>query len=118
MRLDGDARAHELHRRQPLIAYVVRVTFAERDVVDRYLPWLRAHVRQVCDAGASDGQIVVVDGEPSVEARYTFASRDVLARYEREDAPRLRQQGMDELARLGVKATFARFTGEIVPTAS
>jgi hypothetical protein len=95
-------------------AYVVRVTFEETAVVARYLPWLRAHVAHVCAAGAERAEILLVDGEPAIEARYVFASREAFARYERDEAPRLRREGLDELARLGVKATFQRWTGEIL----
>src|SRR6185295_7191597 len=101
--------------REPLkLSYVVRITFDERAIVPRYLPWLRAHVGHVCDAGAESAAIVVLDDLPAVESRYVFSSRDAFARYEKEEAPRLRREGIDELARLGVEATYTRTTGEIV----
>lgn len=118
MRLDGDARAHRLSPGQPLsIAYVVRVAFEDASALDPYLAWLRVHVEHVRAAGATSAEIVRVDGEPAFEIRYTFVSREAFARYERDDAPRLRKEGSDELSRLGLTARFSRWTGEIVSSA-
>lgn len=81
--------------------------------------WLRdAHVGHVCDAGADDAEIVILDGDasaPAVEVRYRFASREAFAAYERDHAPRLRAEGLAELERLGATASFTRTTGEIAP---
>jgi hypothetical protein len=95
-------------------AYVVRIAFDDEAAVGRYLPWLREHVEHVCEAGAQRAEIVLLDGEAAIEARYVFASRAAFERYENEEAPRLRREGKDEIARLGVQAAFTRTTGEIV----
>lgn len=106
-----------------LVSYVVRCAFADRDAMEGFLRWLRdRHVADVCAAGAEDAEIDVLDpiggAHPNaVEIRYRFASREAFARYEREEAPRLRAEGLAELARLGVApagVTFARTTGERV----
>ena len=104
-------------------SYVVRCAFADRDAMEGFLLWLRdRHVADVCAAGADDAEIDVLDpiggDHPNaVEVRYRFASRDAFARYEREEAPRLRADGLAELARLGVaseRVAFTRTTGERV----
>lgn len=114
-----------------MFAYVVRTTFVDRAPMEAFVEWLRArHVADVCEAGATDAEIVRLDStsdtEHAVEVRYRFASREAFARYEREHAPRLRADGLAELARLGLGAeaapasgdrprvTFTRTTGEIV----
>lgn len=103
-------------------SYVVRMAFADRGAMEGFLAWLRdRHVADVCAAGAAEAELVVLDPGPdaasTIEARYLFASRDAFTRYEREEAPRLRADGLAELARLGVasdRVTFTRTTGEIV----
>ena len=98
----------------------VRIAFRERAPMEGFLVWLRdRHLADVCAAGALDAELVRLDGEGFVlEARYRFASREEFGRYERDEAPRLRAEGLAEIARLGLSAdqvSFARATGEIVP---
>ena len=127
MRLDADACPDGVPRRQlnedALFSYVVRCAFVDREAMEGFLQWLRdRHVADVCAAGAEDAEIYVLDpvgGEHpnAVEVRYRFASREAFARYEREAAPRLRKDGLDALARLGVapeRVAFVRATGERV----
>ena len=96
--------------------YVVRCAFVDRKAMEGFLAWLRAcHVADVCSAGAEDAEIFVLDplagDHPhAVEIRYRFASREAFGRYEREAAPRLRQDGIDELAHLGVAGSDVAFT--------
>jgi hypothetical protein len=84
------------------------------------LVWLRdRHVADVCAAGADDAELVVLDeveGQQQhvLEMRYRFGSRGAFQRYEREQAPRLRAEGLAEIARLGIVATMTRTTGELV----
>jgi Domain of unknown function (DUF4286) len=102
--------------------YVVRIAFVDHQAMEGFLRWLRdRHIADVCAAGASDAELVVLDpvegGRHTIEARYRFASRDAFGRYERDHAPRLRADGLAELARLEVGpdgVTFTRTTGEIV----
>ncbi|MBX3192199.1 MAG: DUF4286 family protein [Labilithrix sp.] len=105
-------------------SYVVRTAVESPRAFDAYVAWLRVtHVADVCDAGASDAELVLIDvgpGEPRVvEVRYVFASREAFDAYLKNHAPRLRLDGMQELARLGLGSghgvVFTRTTGEKVP---
>lgn len=100
-------------------SYVVRISFLARAPMEGFLVWLRdRHLADVCAAGASSAELVRLDGEGFVlEARYRFPSREAFARYERDEAPRLRAEGLAEIARLGLAAdqvSFVRTTGDIV----
>ena len=104
-----------------IYSYVVRISFEDARVFDAYVNWLRdSHVGEVCTSGARDADLLVMDtvpGEPFVvEAHYRFVSREAYEKYEREQAPRLRAQGLSELARLGVEpgrgVAFHRATGK------
>lgn len=96
------AALHELLAdRGPRVAYTVAVTFADAAVADEWLAWMRGgHVAAVIAGGASAAEVVELDAESGreIEARYTFASREAFAAYERDHAPRLRAEG---LARFG-----------------
>lgn len=105
-----------------MFSYVVRCVFDRADAQAGFLVWLRdRHVRDVCSAGADDAELVVLDATAdlphALEIRYRFASHGAFERYEREEAPRLRAEGLAEAARLGIGAgiTMARSTGESVP---
>lgn len=106
----------------PAISYVVRIAFTDRASMLAIVAWLRdRHVADVVTAGADGAELVLLDEAHGhvVEARYRFASRDAFARYEREEAPRLRAEGLAEIGRLGIAldaVTFTRTTGEIVLT--
>lgn len=103
--------------------YVVRSAFDAPEPMERFFAWLRdRHVADVCAAGAVDAELVRLDATDerphAVEVRYRFASREAFLRYEREEAPRLRADGLAELASLGLspdRVTFTRTTGEIKP---
>ncbi len=104
-------------------SYLVRCAFSDREAMEGFLQWLRdRHVADVCAAGAEDAELFMLDhvggDHPhAVEVRYRFASRDAFMRYEREEAPRLRADGVAALARLGVpseRVAFTRMTGERV----
>lgn len=109
--------------RAPLAyVYVVRCTFDAPEPMERFFAWLRdRHVADVCAAGAVDAELVRLDPTQerphAVEARYRFASREAFLRYEREEAPRLRADGLAELANIGLspdRVTFTRTTGDVV----
>jgi hypothetical protein len=98
-------------------SYVVRIALDDASLLAPYVAWLRdPHLADVCAAGAEHGEISLLD-ERTVEARYRFASRGAYERYEREEAPRLRAQGLEVLAKLGVSpgkgVTFTRTSGEM-----
>lgn len=105
-------------------AYTVRTTLPRGDVFAAWVAWLtEEHVAHVCAAGADDAVVVVLDeADPSsatesVECRYTFASREAFATYEREHAARLRADGLAFFTRHGLApgagVTFARTTGVV-----
>ncbi len=120
MRLDADARAHGVPRRELIspafvFAYTVRIDFDDPAVLGDTLAWLRdRHISDVLAAGALSADLVTLDGALAIEIRYRFASRDAFAAYERDHAPRLRKDGLDFLA--GRAARFTRTTGSIVAT--
>ena len=77
--------------------YTVKATFEDEQVATHWLRWLeQGHCRDVLDAGANRAQVVRLDG-PAIafEARYDFADRAAFERYEQQEAPRLRQEGLD-----------------------
>jgi len=99
------------------IAYAVRATLPDLDARDEYDRWLtvEGHVRAVLAGGAQRGDVVIfdrTDDEPiRVEVRYTFASREAFAAYERDHAPALRAEGIEKFGDRGI--TFERNVGEI-----
>lgn len=104
-----------------IYSYVVRAEFEDARVFDAYVSWLRdSHIGEVCASGARDADLLVMDAAPGepfvVESHYRFVSREAYEKYEGEQAPRLRAQGIAELARLGVEpgrgVTIHRATGK------
>jgi hypothetical protein len=90
-----------------IYSYVVRTSIDDGRVFDAYVGWLRdSHIGDVCASGARDADLLVMDvpqGEPFVvEEHFRFVSREAYEKFEREQAPRLRQLGIAELSRLGV----------------
>lgn len=84
---------------EPTFAYSVIATFEDPSLVEPWTNWLRnPHLADVCEAGAVDAQLIVHDvgeGElPVLEARYRFADRAAFEAYERDHAPRLREEGL------------------------
>ena len=82
------------------VAYTVIITFAKPELVSEYLSWLSGgHIRQVREAGALSGLVVLLDpapGEPpALEVRYLFPSRPALEGYLANHAPRLRAEGLE-----------------------
>jgi dipeptidase E len=81
------------------IAYTVAVTFADVSLVESWLAWLRGgHMAQVIAAGALDAELIEVDSQQgrAFEVRYHFASREAFDHYERENALRLRDEGLKQ----------------------
>jgi hypothetical protein len=78
------------------VVYSVFATFTDPALADEWLRWLAAgHVAEVLGAGATDVEVVELDGAPrSFEVRYHFPSREAFAAYERDHAPRLRADGL------------------------
>lgn len=100
---------------QPTFAYSVIATFDDPSLIESWCDWLRReHFAEVCAAGASDACLVerrVVAGEPPCfEARYRFADPFAFDVYEREHAPRLRDEGLRRFPK-GIR--YRRTSGEI-----
>jgi dipeptidase E len=79
------------------VAYTVAVTFDDAALAESWLAWLHGgHIAQVIAAGATDAEVVELDGAAgrSFEVRYHFPSREAFDHYEREHAPRLRAEGL------------------------
>lgn len=107
-----------------MFSYVVRCIFDRREAMEGFLVWLRdRHIADVCAAGADDAELVALDASVdlphAIEIRYRFASRGAFDQYEREHAPRLRAEGLEEAARLGLAPgrgiLMTRTTGESIP---
>jgi hypothetical protein len=78
------------------IAYTVAVTFTDPALVEPWLRWLRdGHVADVLAGGATFAAVVAMDSPPhAYEVHYLFPSREAFERYQREHAPRLREEGL------------------------
>jgi hypothetical protein len=121
--VDGIVRWAPYDGGVPLV-YDVRIAIDDVRAFEAFVAWLvDRHVDDVCDAAGCAADVVVLDPRPdagprAVHVRYRFASREAFEAYERDHAPRLRAEGLAELARHGVApshgATFTRSTGEIV----
>lgn len=101
------------------ISYTVTCTISDRQVADRWLAWLAdGHLEDVCRAGASSAQVFRMDvekgsAESRYEVRYIFASREAFESYERDHAPRLREEGLS-LFPLHLGLAYQRTVGETV----
>ncbi len=103
-----------------MIAYTVRCAFEDPEVARQWTEWLVSeHLSDVMAAGASAAELVRLDGDPGavvLEARYRFDSREAFERYEREEAPRLRDEGL-RLFPLSLGLSYTRSVGEILSPA-
>jgi hypothetical protein len=102
-----------------VFAYTVACDFTDASVAEAWLAWMRdEHLAEVCAAGALGAEAVRMDGAPDgitarCEVRYRFASREAFQRYERDEAPRLRAEGLKRFPlELGLR--YTRTVGEIV----
>lgn len=79
-----------------VIRYTVGVTFPDERTAERWLRWLRdGHVAEVLAGGATRAEVVRLDGSGiEYEVQYHFPDRAAFERYERDDAPRLRAEGL------------------------
>jgi hypothetical protein len=103
----------------PEITYTVAVTFANANLVEPWLRWLRqGHIAEVLAGGATSAEIVALDAPTNgFEVRYRFPSREVFQTYESDHAPRLRAEGLRLFpSEKGVQ--FRRSVGEIRDTYS
>jgi len=97
-----------------MFAYTVRCTFDDPALRDEWVAWIAGgHAQDVIDAGALSADVVVLDGAPAAaEVRYRFSDRAAFDAYERDHAPRLREDG---LARFPLERglRYERSTGEL-----
>ena len=96
---------------------IVRCIFVNNDqeLVDEWVWWLKdKHIDEVIEAGADSAEIVRMDASPTTfEIRYSFRNRDAFDRYEANEAPRLRADGLATFPlERGLK--YERNTGEVV----
>lgn len=84
----------------------------DTDVRAAYLPWLRAHITEICAAPGVQGAqcFDMLDPAPAAGrfalcVQYRFADAEALDTYLREHAPRLRADGM---ARFGGRFEASR----------
>lgn len=98
-----------------MFAYIVRCTFNDADVAERWLQWMAdEHLADVCSAGALDAEAIRLESADKTicEVRYHFTDRAAFEEYERDHAPRLRAEGLKLFPpELGLR--YERFTGEI-----
>jgi len=95
--------------------YVVHASFENSEVAGEWLDWLRdGHCQAVLDAGATAVELVALDSaERTYEVRYDFPDEAVFRRYEREHAPRLRDEGLARFP-LSRGVAYARATGSVI----
>lgn len=98
-----------------MIAYTVRCTFSQESVAHEWVAWLRdEHLADVMGGGATGAEIIRIDGEAiRYEIRYRFPSRAAFVTYERDHAPRLREEGLRRFP-LERGLTYERSVGAIV----
>jgi hypothetical protein len=101
-----------------MFSYVVACTFEDSRIAAEWVAWLHdEHLRDVCDAGALDAEVIRCDvstgAKARCEVRYHFPSRGAFDAYVRDHAPRLRTEGLKRFPpERGL--TYDRFTGEVV----
>lgn len=108
-----------------MFSYTVIAEFDDSRIAEEWIAWLRDdHLKQVCDAGAQDAEVIRLDSPVAVsdvtghrpvrcEVRYHFDSRVAFDRYAREHAPRLREEGLERFpSERGIR--YQRMTGEVV----
>lgn len=78
------------------ILYTVAVSFTDAGDAERWLAWLReGHIAEVKAGGATSALVVQLEGEElAFEVQYRFPNRNIFSTYERDHAPRLREEGL------------------------
>ena len=97
--------------------YTVACRFegSDPETPKRWLNWLRdEHLADVCAAGAQQAEVITLDSEvPAFEVHYRFETRQAFEAYERDHAPRLREEGLERFP-LDLGLVYSRRTGERV----
>jgi hypothetical protein len=98
--------------------YTVRCEFPRNDrlVIESWLDWLRdPHIADVMKGGASGAEVVAMSGEmPAFEIRYRFDSKADFDRYQREVAPKLREEGLQLFPPEQLGVDYSRTDGEVI----
>ena len=93
-----------------MFAYTVHCQHTDEKTHQAWCRWmLDEHLADVCAAGALSAELIV-DGL-RCETRYAFADRAAFETYEREHAPRLREEGLARFP-LSLGLSYSRTTGE------
>ncbi len=102
---------------QPSFLYIVRCTFepGTADVAQRWLNWLREiHLSEVLAAGAISADVIQISNDlERYEIHYRFASEVDFSRYERDQAPSLRADGLSRFP-LSLGLAYERRAGTIL----
>ncbi|MDG2185890.1 MAG: DUF4286 family protein [Mariniblastus sp.] len=90
-------------------------TDGDADLVNRWLAWMRAtHILEVLRSGALSAELIRIDTERSCfVVNYQFESAITFASYERDHAPRLRNDSLREFPS-EVGLSYWRTCGEVV----
>ena len=95
-----------------VFSYTVCCSFSASEVAASWLRWLHEeHIQDVLDAGASSAEIFKMEDGLTYEVRYQFSSRLEFEQYERDHAPRLRQEGLQKFP-LELGLAYSRTTGQ------
>jgi hypothetical protein len=102
-----------------MIVYTVICEFDDDSTATEWATWLRdEHLADVCAAGAISATLVRLEASARIyEARYIFPSREDFGRYERDHAPRLREEGL-RLFPLRRGLRYRRTLAEVIATCS
>jgi hypothetical protein len=98
-----------------MFRYTIQVVFDDDSVAEEWLEWLReGHAADLIAGGAERVEVIQLDGpQTTLEARYDFRDRDAFEQYERESAPRLREEGTQRFPP-SRGARYRRSTGVVV----
>ncbi len=102
-----------------MFVYDVHCFIDDPAVATEWVAWMRAeHLTDVCAAGAASAELSRFDGDGPAhfQTRYHFESRAAFERYEREQAPRLREHGLERFP-LTRGLRYERQTAEVVARA-
>ncbi len=103
-----------------MFIYSIRCEFGgapdgDPDLVNRWLDWMRAiHILEVLRSGALSAELIRIDTDHSCfEINYRFESAKTFACYERDHAPRLRNDSLREFP-IELGLSYCRTCGEVV----
>lgn len=93
-----------------MFSYTVRCKFEKPEVADAWIDWLRKeHIDDVLQAGAESAEIFQLTDQLIFEIRYVFKSQLAFEKYEADEAPRLRDEGLKKFP-LNLGLEYSRST--------